>query len=149
LDGIVSKIIDSEYAEITIEGIGLIICFNDRKLKEGDPVYVNIRPEKIHLSKTKPEENKKINFLNGVVENMVYIGIYTKYWIRSGEWLFATLKAHRHYLLDEKPPKWDDNIWISWHADDCYMLEKYSEADEQLLTLPDIEETGNSSGSDS
>ena len=141
LDGRVIKIIDTEYAEISVDGIGSIICFNDRKLREGDRVYVSIRPEKIHMSKIKPEENKKINILNGIVENMVYIGTSTKYWIRSGEWLFTAQKLHRRYLLDETPPKWDDHVWISWHADDCYMLEKYREADEQLLTIPDIEET--------
>lgn len=140
LDGRVTKLIDSEYAEIHVDGIGDIICFNDRKLKVSDPVHVSVRPEKIYTSKTRPDASRKINLLNGIVENMVYIGTSTKYWVRSGEWLFATQQPHRHYLLDEKPPKWDDEVWISWHADDSYMLEKYSEADEQLLTLPDVEE---------
>ncbi|MCL2293897.1 MAG: ABC transporter ATP-binding protein [Spirochaetes bacterium] len=140
LDGWVTKIIDKEYAKINIDGIGKIICFNDRKLKAGDPVHVSIRPEKINMSKTEPEEHRKVNILKGVVENMVYVGTSTKYWVRSGEWLFTTQKLHRRYLLDETPPKWDDDVWISWHADDCYMLEKYREADEQLLTIPDIEE---------
>ncbi len=140
LDGKVVRVIDHEYAEIHVDGIGDIICFNDRKLKTGDPVHVSIRPEKIYTSTVKPEAGRKINVLSGIIENMVYIGASTKYWVRSGEWLFTTQQPHRHFLLDEKPPKWDDHVWISWHADDCYMLEKYSEADEQLLTIPDVEE---------
>ena len=143
LDGkVTKKVISDDYAEINVEGIGPIVCFNDRKLKEGDPVHVSIRPEKIHMSTTKPEEIKpKINILSGIVESMVYVGTSTKYWIRSGEWLITLQKLHNRYLLDETPPKWDDHVWISWHANDCYMLEKYREADEQLLTIPDIEGT--------
>ena len=140
LDGQVTQTFDDNRAEINVPGIGTIICYNDRKLKEGDPVHVSIRPEKIHMSKTEPEENRKLNILSGTVENMVYTGTSTKYWVRSGEWLFTLQKLHMRYLLDETPAKWDDHVWISWHADDCYMLEKYREADEQLLTLPDIEE---------
>jgi len=140
LDGKVTRVIDNDYALILVDGIGEIICFNDRKLKAGDPVHVSIRPEKIYTSKTRPEEHRKINMLHGTVENMVYIGTSTKYWVRAGEWLFTTQQPHRHYLLDEQPPKWDDEVWVSWHADDGYMLEKYSEADEQLLTIPDVEE---------
>ena len=140
LDGKITNVIDSEYAEIHVDGIGEIICFNDRKLKKGDPVHVSIRPEKIYTSRTMPDAGKKINVLSGIIENMVYIGTSTKYWVRANEWLFATQQPHRHFLLDEKPPKWDDQVWISWHADDSYMLEKYSEADEQLLTLPDVDE---------
>ena len=140
LDGRVTSTSISDYAEINVQGIGSIICFNDKKLKDGDPAHVSIRPEKIHMSKIKPEENKKLNILHGIVENMVYVGTSTKYWVRSGEWLFTLQKLHRRYLLDEIPPKWDDEVWISWHADDCYMLDKYREADEQLLTIPDIDE---------
>jgi len=32
---------------------------------------------------------------------------------------------------------WGDEVWLSWHADYCYMLEKYNLEDEALLTLPD------------
>lgn len=141
LDGTVTRIIDKEYAEIDVEDLGIITCFNDRKLKTGDPVHVSVRPEKIYTSKTKLEKTNKLNVFEGIVENMVYIGTSTKYWVRVGEWLFATQQPHHHFLLDEKPPKWDDHVWLSWHFDDCYMLEKYSEADEQLLTMPDMDET--------
>ena len=44
--------------------------------------------------------------------------------------------AYTRFFLDEKPIKWGEEVWISWHADDGFMLEKYSEQDENLLRLP-------------
>ncbi len=38
--------------------------------------------------------------------------------------------------LDEKPIRWREKVWISWHADDGFMLEKYSAQDENLIQLP-------------
>ena len=42
-------------------------------------------------------------------------------------------------MLAEKIITWGDAVWLSWHADYCYMLEQYKLEDEALLTLPDEE----------
>ena len=46
------------------------------------------------------------------------------------------MQQHNRFLLDEKPIRWKDDVWICWHADDGFMLERYSEADEKLIGLP-------------
>lgn len=84
-------------------------------------------------------ESFKLNRLAGVVEDKVYLGSQTKYWVRCGDWLVVVIHPHRHYLLDRNPPTWEDPVWLAWHADDGFMLERYRSADEQLLTLPDEE----------
>jgi spermidine/putrescine transport system ATP-binding protein len=92
---------------------------------------------------TSETESFKLNRLAGIVEDKVYLGSQTKYWVRCGEWLVVVIHPHRHYLLDRNPPTWEDPVWLSWHADDGFMLQRYRVADEQLLTLPD-EELGGS-----
>ena len=32
--------------------------------------------------------------------------------------------------------RWHEDVWITWHADDGFMLERYSESDERLTSLP-------------
>ena len=39
-------------------------------------------------------------------------------------------------MLDEKPIKWKDHVFLSWFADDGFMLDRYSEEDENLLQTP-------------
>ena len=60
-------------------------------------------------------------------------------WIKVGEYRVAVMKQHARFLLDEKPVRWKDRLWLWWHADDGFMLEQYHEADEELLSVPDTE----------
>jgi spermidine/putrescine transport system ATP-binding protein len=39
-------------------------------------------------------------------------------------------------VLDEKPVTWRDEVWLQWHVDDGYMLERYAESDEALMAIP-------------
>ena len=39
-------------------------------------------------------------------------------------------------VLDDLPIRWQDEVWLQWHVDDGYMLERYAERDEALMGLP-------------
>jgi spermidine/putrescine transport system ATP-binding protein len=61
------------------------------------------------------------------------------------------VQQHSRYLLDVQPIRWRDRVWLSWHADDGFMLERYSEADGALVGLPpervgDVPERGPENG---
>ena len=60
------------------------------------------------------------------VEEVVYQGSQTSYWVRMEEYRIAIVQQHSRFLLDEQPITWDENVWVSWHADDGFMLERYS-----------------------
>lgn len=136
LDGIVSATPSLDYSLLTIEGLPNILCYNDKKLSVGDPVYLSIRPEKIHIAREKPESRPHINALEAVVDDIVYQGDHTKYWVRTGDYRIAVLQQHSRFFLDEVPIEWRQNVWIWWHGNDGYMLARYSESDENLTDLP-------------
>lgn len=128
-----------EYSILEINGLPDANCYNDRSHKVGDHINLSVRPEKIRIHRSEPDVNDHINVIKGTVEEKVYLGAFTKYWVRCGEWLIVVLDAHRHYLLDRNPPEWDDEVWLSWQRDDGFMLHSYREKDEVLLTNPDEE----------
>ena len=131
--------VDEPYSKLHIDGFTDVLVYNDKNIKNGDKVYISIRPEKFTLSIEKPELSEKYNFVKGKVEEIIYLGYHTKYWVRVNEFLVETKRLHDRYMLDEKMITWGDEIWLSWHADYCYMLEQYNYEDEALLTLPDEE----------
>ncbi|HNX22463.1 MAG TPA: ABC transporter ATP-binding protein [Spirochaetota bacterium] len=131
--------VDEPYSKLRIDGFTDVLVYNDKKIKNGDKVYISIRPEKFTLSIEKPDLSEKYNFVKGKVEEIIYLGYHTKYWVRVNEFLVETKRLHDRYMLDEKMITWGDEIWLSWHADYCYMLEQYNYEDEALLTLPDEE----------
>lgn len=153
LDGVVAETVSKDYSLLRVENFPDVLCFNDKQLSIGDFVHLSIRPEKIHISHEKPLAQSTQNLFSGVVEDVVYKGDHTSFWVRIGEYRIGVTKQHRRFLLDEQPIRWNDTVWIWWHADDGFMLEKYSEADENLTQIPsetigsakDTEDPGSSS----
>jgi spermidine/putrescine transport system ATP-binding protein len=136
LEGRVEACPEPDYCRLAIAGLPGILCFNDKSLKAGQPIYLSIRPEKIHISRERPEEKPQRNYLAAVVEDVIYLGSNTKFWVRAGGYRIQVLRQHDRYFLDEKPLRWKDACWIFWHADDGFMLDHFRKADEGLLTVP-------------
>lgn len=136
LDGIVSEKVDPEYIKLTLDEFPDVICFNDKNLSVNDLVHLSVRPEKIQISAEKPAPSRFHNVFAGIVEDIVYKGDHTKFWVRIGEWRIAVSQQHSRFLLDQKPITWKDSVWIWWHADDGFMLERYSVQDEDLTEIP-------------
>jgi spermidine/putrescine transport system ATP-binding protein len=135
-EGELTERVNSDFVRLQVAGFGAVECFNDNKLDVGDLVSLSIRPEKFHISREKPEPAEHCNAVAGRVEDVVYLGAQTKYWVRVREHRVAVYRQHSRFLLDENPITWKDEVWISWHGDDSFMLELYRPADEKLIDAP-------------
>ena len=136
LEGRVEACPDREYCRLAIAGLPGIHCFNDKSLQPGQPIFLSIRPEKIHISRERPEEKPQRNYLSAVIEDVIYLGSNTKYWVRAGGYRIQVFRQHARYFLDEQPLRWKDEVWIWWHADDGFMLDHFRKADVGLLAVP-------------
>lgn len=132
-DGRVVSKIQNDYSSLEMENFPNIVCYNDKQISVGELVHLSIRPEKIRISREKPAEKSTINIFSGVIEDVVYKGDHTKYWVRVEGQRIGVTQQHSRFLLDEKPLSWNDVVWISWHADDGFMLEKYSASDKKQV----------------
>lgn len=80
-------------------------------LKANQAVSVAIRPERIAVTRHKPEGTA--NIVEGEVEEVAYLGNLSIYHVKlaSGK----TLKVTKSNLLhDEEPIKWDEKVFLSW-----------------------------------
>jgi len=136
LEGRVLECPDNEYCRLAIAGLPKILCFNDKHLQPGQPIYLSIRPEKIHISRDRPEEKPQRNIMPAAVEDVIYLGSTTKYWVRVAGYRIQVLRQHARYFFDDKPLRWKDEAWIWWHADDGFMLDHFRKSDEGLLAVP-------------
>jgi spermidine/putrescine transport system ATP-binding protein len=139
-DGTVAETFQGEYSRLVIDGFPDVLCFNDKPRGVGDLVHLSVRPEKLNLSRRAPESDSRVNRVEGVVEDIIYLGAQSRYWVRVQEYRVAVTMQHRRFQLDETPVTWNDPVWLWWHADDGFMLERYRLADEELLSLPPEEE---------
>lgn len=136
-EGEVAELLEGDYSRLKTEGFPDVLCFNDKQLQAGNQVFLSIRPEKFSISREPPAARPHQNVVRGKVEETIYLGDHTKYWVRVQEHRLAVREQHRRFRLDEKQPiTWEDDVWVSWDADDGFMLERYSESDERLLEAP-------------
>lgn len=128
LDGWVAEKKSNEYSLIGFDDFPNILCFNDKPVFVDDPVHISIRPEKIHISREKPENKAHLNIFEGVIEDIIYHGDHTKFGVCIKSHRLTVVQQHSRFLLDEKPLTWHDKVWIWWHADDGFMLERFQQS---------------------
>lgn len=94
---------------------------------EGQKVAFTIRPEKIRITLEEPnvKGRKDINVFKGVVEEPVYTGFQSKFYIKLEKTgtIVKVFKQHTNYLDDGPEIQWNDTVYISWSAEDGYIVE--------------------------
>ncbi len=133
----VTQSLGVRFSRADIPGLGAVMIDNDKPVRPGDRIHLSLRPEKLIVTREKPANGEWDNMLPGTVEDVIYFGSHTRYWVRCGEYRICAEQQHRTFLLDELPPSWGDAVWLRWHANDGFLLEQYREEDEELLTLPE------------
>ncbi len=131
---------EGDYCTISVDGLGMVSAYNDKKLDAGQKVHLSVRPEKIRitLNPPPPEKGAGINVFTSEVTDVIYQGVYTKYWVKSGALGVSALKPHSRFLLDQETITWKDRVYMWWHPDDGYMIENFSPVDASLIQAPPV-----------
>lgn len=124
LDGTVVESTGSDYSTLSIDNFPNVVCYNDKRLSIGNTVHLSVRPEKIHISREEPFSSPLRNAMKGVVDDVVYKGDHTNFGVLVDGHKISVNQQHSRFHLDEKPIEWEDSVWISWHADDGFILAK-------------------------
>jgi len=74
---------------------------------------VAIRPEKIQLSRERPEQRD--NVLSGVITGIAYLGDATRYLVRLPTGFVLRVTAPNVFRREERLEH-DETVWLHWHA---------------------------------
>jgi spermidine/putrescine transport system ATP-binding protein len=116
---------ENEYmVELEIAGLGKIKVTTVDEFKRGQKVCFTIRPEKILISKEKPTlKREDINLFQGDVEEPIYSGFQTKFYVKTNEKIvIRVMKQHAKYYDEGPDIVWKDKVYLSWSADDGYIV---------------------------
>lgn len=91
----------------------------------GQKVCFTVRPEKIRITLDAPKTTRSdINVFQGTVEEPVYSGFQSKFYVRlENGTMIKVFKQHSTYLDDGPEIEWKDKVYISWSANDGYIVE--------------------------
>jgi putrescine transport system ATP-binding protein len=81
-------------------------------LTQGQTVWLAIRPERITLTRARPEG--ATNAVQGMVEDVGYVGHMSSFRVRlAGGRVIRVTQSNR--LRDEDPISWDEQVFASWN----------------------------------
>jgi spermidine/putrescine transport system ATP-binding protein len=111
--------------ELDIPELGRIKVTTVDDVKPGQKVSFTIRPEKIVITTDKPSTNREdINLFNGIVDEPIYSGFQSKFYVKTlDKTLIRVIKQHANYSDDGPAIRWKDTVYLSWSADDGYIVE--------------------------
>ena len=100
------------------------------QLRPGMKVAASVRPEKMRLSRQKPEK-PGYNLVQGVVQDVIYLGVSTEFLVKLTNGQIALIFAQNISQENELwSITWDEPVWVYWWP-------------ERTLILADEEPAGN------
>jgi len=115
---------DVSMAELEIPELGRIKVTTVDEIRPGQSVAFSVRPEKIVITTDKPATKRRdINLIEGIVDEPIYSGFQTKFYVRLSEQaVFKVIKQHAVYSDEGPDIVWKDSVYLSWSADDGYIV---------------------------
>jgi spermidine/putrescine transport system ATP-binding protein len=116
----------AEYmAELDIPELGRIKVTTVDEVREGQTVSFTIRPEKIVITKERPATKREdINLFQGAVDEPIYSGFQTKFYVKvMDKAIIRVIKQHANYSDEGPDILWKDQVYLSWSANDGYIVE--------------------------
>lgn len=118
--------VDDYMVTLDVPELGGTIKVTDYdETRPGQQVSFTVRPEKVRITLEEPPSiGKELNVFRGVVEEPVYSGFQSKFYVRldNGN-LLKVFKQHQNYLEDGPEITWKDTVYCSWSANDGYIIE--------------------------
>jgi spermidine/putrescine transport system ATP-binding protein len=117
--------VDSTGAAVNVPGLGRVAVESAKPLAKGNTVTLTIRPEKLAASRDKTDlPGNGGNCFQGVVEEIIYTGFLTKYFIKVGETTFRVFRQHGNlHHGGDGAIAWRDTVYLGWRPGDAYVVE--------------------------
>ncbi|MDX9959772.1 MAG: ABC transporter ATP-binding protein, partial [Spirochaetia bacterium] len=117
--------VDGELATISSAALGTVLVTDNDPPPPGTKVSFTVRPEKVRISLEKSATARKgINYFAGVVEEPIYSGFQTKFYVKTEPGaMIKVFKQHADWSDEGPEIAWKDQVWLSFSAEDAYIVE--------------------------
>jgi spermidine/putrescine transport system ATP-binding protein len=115
---------ETEYmVELEIPELGRVKVTTVDEVKTGQQVSFTVRPEKVMIGTEKPSSKREdINLFQGIVDEPIYSGFQTKFYVKVKDVIIRVIKQHANYSDEGPDIVWKDSVYLSWSANDGYLV---------------------------
>jgi putrescine transport system ATP-binding protein len=94
------------------EGVPAIRGQSAEPVREGERATLAIRPEKITISRERPEGRN--NVIQGRVHDIAYLGNISTYHVRLPDGVMVQALVANSRRIARRDFTWEDEVWLSW-----------------------------------
>lgn len=120
-DGEVTKIADDTISVYCPKIGASLSALGQHPVEIGQSVVIAVRPEKIFIGKSEPEEAIDTR-LKGVVDDLGYLGNRSLYRIKLDSGKIVQVSSQNRRRSVNRFLEWDDGVWISWRPRSAVVL---------------------------
>lgn len=121
-DGVITEVAGNSVVVESKDTTQKIVMGASTSVPLGANVHIAIRPEKIRISKEKPNRTEDYNWTQGLVQDIVYLGDVSIYYVKieTGKVVLATVT--NLVRAAERPIQWDDSVYLYWEKESGVVL---------------------------
>ena len=117
-EGVVKEI-GQEKMSVETKECGELQAFSDDAVKEGDTIWIAVRPEKITIHEHLPEGGACVR---GQVWDLGYYGNYSTYRVKTNQGAVIQVSAQNQLRLHKLAHDWEDEVYLSWEPQSTIVL---------------------------
>jgi putrescine transport system ATP-binding protein len=111
-EGVVTTVGDEEIKVYSDEAGDVLTALGRQLVEVGQTIEVAVRPEKIFVSKDKPDNDDVC--IEGVVDDLGYLGNRSLYRIKLASGKVVQVSSQNRRRSVTRFLEWDEKVWLSW-----------------------------------
>lgn len=119
--GKVSRVDEEQICVASDEAGVELVALRQQPVSVGQDVEIAVRPEKIFISKEKPDNDGDV-CIEGVVDDLGYLGNRSLYRIRLANGTVVQVSSQNRRRSITRFLEWEDKVWISWRPRSAVVL---------------------------
>ena len=120
-EGVVTAVDDQQIQVYSDEAGETLTALGRQLVEVGQQVEIAVRPEKIFISKEKPEDDGDV-CIPGVVFDLGYLGNRSIYRIKLANDKIVRVSSQNRRRSITRFLEWDDKVWLTWRPRSAVVL---------------------------
>jgi len=120
-EGVIQNSVDGRVTLASDECGASLTAYSNIRPKNGSDACIAVRPEKIYISKSKPDNIEHV-CLSGVILDVGYFGNLSLYRIRLSTGKVVQASAQNRHRSSTRNFDWDEEVFVSWRPKSAVLL---------------------------
>ncbi|MBE7495536.1 MAG: ABC transporter ATP-binding protein [Verrucomicrobiaceae bacterium] len=110
------------YVRVACEELGNPLACTALPLSAGQQARLMVRPEKLLITRERPEAGERVNVWAGTITDVTYFGAYLRFVVQAGETALLVQMANNRFASSGTVPGRGERVYVSFHPEEARVV---------------------------